>query len=333
MRIAFALAAALGSMTLAAPASAQGTPAESPRADAVSAQRLFNEGLDALARRDFARACAKLEGSQRLDPAVGTLVKWSECEELRGRLMRAERLLSSAIGLAKAKQDRRLGAVEQRMAQIEARIPKLNVVLGNAPSPGLRVSEDDELLGPERLGVDLPADPGAHRLTASAPGKKAWSTTMMLPADGSTLRVAVPPLEDDPGPESAGMAKPAPLPDEARPRHRARRPGESSLAPAVVSFGVGAAGLGVGGVTGLLAFLAASDATSHCLGTTCMPAAESGIHGAKTFATASDIGFAIGAAGVLAGVVFLVFPPRSHPTTGVHFVVGPTSASLAGVLP
>src|SRR4051794_20217691 len=53
--------------------------------DKVAAESLFDQGRDAMRKSDFARACGLLERSQKLDPAVGTLLYLGECYERSGR--------------------------------------------------------------------------------------------------------------------------------------------------------------------------------------------------------------------------------------------------------
>ena len=68
-------AALLGGVLWAAPAAAQST----------EANLLFDEGRKAMAARDYPQAITKLQQSQKLDPAVGTLLNLAECFSVLGR--------------------------------------------------------------------------------------------------------------------------------------------------------------------------------------------------------------------------------------------------------
>src|SRR5512136_2811036 len=57
--------------------------------DPAAAEVLFREGRKLVAANDFAAACPKFAESQRLDPAVGTLLNWAACEEHVGKLASA----------------------------------------------------------------------------------------------------------------------------------------------------------------------------------------------------------------------------------------------------
>ena len=79
-RVATALATVAASLCLLAGRSAGAEPR-----DPAAAEWLFREGRALMKKGDFAPACAKLAESQRLDPAVGTLMNLAECEERIGR--------------------------------------------------------------------------------------------------------------------------------------------------------------------------------------------------------------------------------------------------------
>ena len=53
------------------------------------AQSLFDEGLQQLKNKNYARACTAFEGSQKLDPRVTTLLNLAACREQNGQLATA----------------------------------------------------------------------------------------------------------------------------------------------------------------------------------------------------------------------------------------------------
>src|SRR5262245_41745371 len=59
----------------------RGVVAQPPMNNAGSAQSLFNDAKTLMANNQFEQACPKLEESQRLAPAAGTLYKLGECYE------------------------------------------------------------------------------------------------------------------------------------------------------------------------------------------------------------------------------------------------------------
>jgi hypothetical protein len=148
------------------------------------------------------------------------------------------------------------------------------------------------------LGAERPTDPGTHQLTATAQGYKPASATVTL-AEGAHQEVTLQ-LEKDPAvvaavPPSATTAVAAP-PPEAAPEPGAKK----SKVPAFVAFGIGGAGLIVGGITGGLAMSKASDCPNKVCDT------QSDLDSAKTMATVSTIGFSVGIAGVAVGTILLL---------------------------
>src|SRR4051812_40117691 len=76
-----AFCAAASVLALSAPAIA-GDPSSE---DKVAAETLFDEAKKLIAGGKYDVACAKLEESQRLSPAAGTLLNLASCLEKAGR--------------------------------------------------------------------------------------------------------------------------------------------------------------------------------------------------------------------------------------------------------
>jgi PEGA domain-containing protein len=149
------------------------------------------------------------------------------------------------------------------------------------------------------LGVERPTDPGTHEVTAKAEGYKPTSQSVTLGEGGHqelTLQ-----LEADPNAVSA--VPPSTTGAVVARNAEADSPEPSrtkSKAPVFVAFGIGGAGLLVGGITGALAFGKASDCPNKVCET------QSDLDSARTLATISTIGFGVGIAGVAVGTILLL---------------------------
>jgi hypothetical protein len=98
-----------------------------------------------------------------------------------------------------------------------------------------------------------------------------------------------------------------------------------------VAFGVGGAGLVVGGITGILAMGKHSTLSGECT-STCPPSAQSDLDSYHTMGTISTVGFIVAGVGAAAGVILLVTQPKTTATTGLRIVptVGLGSLGAAG---
>jgi hypothetical protein len=91
-----------------------------------------------------------------------------------------------------------------------------------------------------------------------------------------------------------------------------RKPG--SLVPAGVAYGIGLAGLGVFGVTGIMALNKITDVRLRCQNTLCPTKEADNIEAARVLGTASTIGLVVGGVGLAAGTFFLFKRPGASPT-------------------
>jgi hypothetical protein len=72
------------------------------------------------------------------------------------------------------------------------------------------------------------------------------------------------------------------------------------------AFGVGAAGVLVGGVTGAMTLSQAGDIKDACPNDECTPEHEGDVSSARTLGTVSTVAFVVGAVGLAAGTTLLV---------------------------
>jgi hypothetical protein len=161
------------------------------------------------------------------------------------------------------------------------------------------------------IGAERPTDPGTHQVTATAEGYKPSSATVTL-AEGGQQDITLL-LEKDPN-AIAALPSATPPPEVASGGVPSAGPSaKKANLPAYVAFGVGAAGLVVGSVSGVLAFGKAGDCPNKVCET------QSTLDSAKSLATLSTVAFGVGVAGVAVGTILLL--------TGNHQEAAPAQAN------
>lgn len=236
--------------------------AEEPaRTDPVAAEALFKAGRDLLKQGDYAAGCPKFEASLALNPSASTMLNIARCHEHEGKVATAWHDYHRALVLNQetkgSERKRDLDDIASKgIAELEPRLPRLRIVLEQPPS-GLKVTRDGKELPAGALGEALPADPGRHEITASAPGHKPVTRSVTL-EEGKTETIELE-LERGGAAETPGEVE------------------ESGGAPAWawVTGGVGLALIG-GGIFFLVDDLSAiSDLRAGCStswsGTSCAP--------------------------------------------------------------
>jgi hypothetical protein len=311
--------------------------------EAAQARNLAQEGGDLLDAKRYADALDRLTRAEALYHAPTNMVMMGQAEEGLGHLASAlaiyEKLAAEPIpGTAPRPflDAQRTG--KERLRALLARVPSLLVnVRGLAAGEQADVRIDGKPFAVESATA-VRLDPGSHTITVDATGHPHVEKSVTLPEKGAVVEVevplaseheaALPPHEEAP-PAVEREALPA-LPPAA---HHAG----GSLVPAFVAFGVGAAGLATGAVTGAISLSKVSDLHNRCPSDRCGPAEQSEIDSTKTMGWVSTIGFAVGGAGVATGAVLLLLRSPSsdqsaatgHKATVVPFV-GWNSAGLAG---
>jgi hypothetical protein len=316
------VAAAVALSMLFAPSLAWAAPT---LAEKATAQALFEDGLQLMGAKNYAEACPKLEESERLDPALGTRFRLSECEEAVGRLASAWAGFLEVADLAHAagQADREVVA-RQKAASLEPKLSKINVIVTQPDIAGLEVSHDHVIIGRGQWGTPVPIDPGTYTITATAPQKKPWRGNVTISADGKTGTLTVPALDQAP---AAAAAVVLPL---TSPPSSDSQTGSTVKILGFTLGGVGVVGMGTGVVLG---FVAKSNYNgAGCGASTCTSASsESALNSARSLANVGTAVFIVGAAAAAGGVVMVLAAPRSHrgpSAAALH--LGPGTAMLSG---
>ncbi|RYZ06760.1 MAG: hypothetical protein EOO73_14510 [Myxococcales bacterium] len=301
------------------------------------AQQLFDEAEALLSAKHVAEACPKYAASYRLDPHLGVLIYLAECYEHNGQLASAWGAFREAEGMAQARKDQRLSYARDRIDALTPRLSRLTVsVPTETRVEGLTLYRSGLELLPAAWGTPTPTDPGSYVLEAKAPGRRHWTTSVVVPPEGGTVNVTVPvlaPGAEDLLPVTAAPA-PAPAPVQTVPTARAPqttppdapRPtpplvsAESSAGASDVSRrvtalalgGLGFVGLGVGGALGVGARSKYDESASLCNdANVCTPAGTALRESAQSKALVASVLTGVGVAAVASGLVLWLTAPTT----------------------
>lgn len=278
-----------------------------PKADA---QALFEQGRAAVEARDCARAIPLFRKSQETYPARGTLFNLAQCEAELGQLTSSTQHYKELLPQLQPG-DPRLPITQQRLAELERRLPRLVIQLAqDAPAPA-ELHLDSAPLPQGSVGSELPVDPGDHVIVVRwADGRRTEARVSLREGAREDVRLDPPAtpvaVAPPPAPESAAPQAPSPPPhDASAPPSSGRR----SLAFAI--GGVGAAALGGSFIMGGLALGTKGDLEDECpTPSQCSDRGMSLSARGQTLSTTGTVLGALGLAGIGAGLVLLLTTPE-----------------------
>ncbi|MBN9161102.1 MAG: hypothetical protein J0I07_09075 [Myxococcales bacterium] len=297
----------------------------------AAAESLFQEGRKLVEAKRYADACPKFAASQKLAPAIGTLLNLADCYEKNNQLASAWARFHEAIALAqRLGRTNREQTARDRAEKLEPRLIRLSIL---SHSSATEVTLDGNPIDPAVLGTPIPVDVGKHTIEASAKGKKPFSTTIEVSEKAKNPSVDIPALEDEPKaleePKNQNTRR-EPLADEHGGWSAQKTIG-------VVAAGVGLVGLGVGGYFGLKTSNTWKEAQTHCDGLVCEQEGVDLASQAKSSGNISTIGVIAGGALLVGGAVLFFTAPseRSESKTGAsggtaRVGVGPGSIIVRG---
>jgi hypothetical protein len=319
---------------LAAPQASFAEPVD-PQKLAI-AQTLYDQGLAALADKDYGTACSKLEEVTRILPnGIGGLLVLAHCYESAGRLASAWTTYSLADDLA-TRAARAADETEAR-TRAEALKPRLaNLVIVVSPATGslagLSITRDGIPVGAAQWQTPVPVDKGEHRVVVTASGAKRREIIIDVPSDGESVAIPIPepdlvaetPVARAPAPAGAIVLPPAPI----APSQRANR--SSQRAVGTILMGAGGVALLAGAVAGALVIAQHGSLVPVCPGAQCPPSEQGNVDTYHAKSLVADIGFATGAVVLTTGLTLLLTapgrapdkPPAAHLGLGAFWVEG-----------
>jgi hypothetical protein len=310
MRPGFRFSAGLAALLATGEALADATPAE-----IAAARQLGTEGVRLAEAGHCDQAIEKLARAEALYHAPTILGRLGECQVKLGRLVEGTENLQKVVRdpLDPKAPAAFFKAQERAKKVLDAALPrigKLRIVVVAPPGTDVSVKVDGEPVSSAFLGTDRPTDPGEHFVEASAPGFLKSSETVELKDGGEatvTLKLKVDPEAPPPPPKK---------PDDHGPAQPPPPPPPSGIAPTtlvgITALGVGAVGLAVGTIFGVVAIDKKGQLDKRCQpANACPPGTQSLIDDANTMATVSTVGFVVGGIGLAAGVTLLLLPTGS----------------------
>jgi hypothetical protein len=292
----------------------------------AAAEALFNKGLSEMEAGHYDTACPTIKESQRLDPRMGTLFTLAECEAKGGMIASAVahydeylRLFGRLTAQQKTSQAGREKVSATQKAALTPQVPYVTLVLRDAPA-GTTVKWDDVVFNLPALGVPLPVNPGDHTATTQLPGGGGNLVTHVTIARGERKQVdlKLPPSGSaKPAAAAAAVvsATTAPAAASAPPADDPQASG--SRKPFIYgAAGVGALGIIVGSITGLVVIGKKGTIEDNCVETSCNAVGKEAADSAQTLGTVSTIGFGVGIVGLgAAAVMLLTEPPKTGAAT------------------
>jgi hypothetical protein len=300
--------------------------ADDKTARAAAAQQLFDEALKLMDAGRIGEACPKLARSEELAPSGGTLLNLGDCYEKNGQTASAwVSFRDAAARAATAGQKQAQAAALVRADALATKLVHLKLTLApDARRPGLEIKRDGEPVSNAELGIDVPVDPGVHKLEVTAPGHVPWTKDVTISQGAPLETVVIPAL----------VARPAPPPSAAQPAIDTKT-GNTQRTVGLIVAGGGLLAAGIGGFFGLRAFSTNDDALTHCRDAVdakrCDPTGLSLTDEARTQATISTVLVTLGSAALAGGIVLFVIAPRANSSTGKVRALPYATASSGGL--
>jgi hypothetical protein len=318
--------------------------AETPALEAARHETARIAGEAGLKLYSATRWEEAFQAFQRAETAfhAPTLVLFmGHCQRMRGNLVEARALYQQVASEALEPGAPNQFLTAQLLARgeierIHRRIPAVVFTIKGARADLVQVTVDEAPLTISP-GAPQEVNPGEHALTATAAGSAPIHRTVTL-AEGATAEVELAFEPAAVSPPVVGATPPPPiapvLPPALPPTSRSLVQGVPRSA--LLAFGVGAVGLGVGAVTGVVALGKAGDIKARCSPEGRCPASDwPRAEAAGRLADASTVTLTLGGAAVITGVVlWLMRPPgeaaRKAAASPVRVDLGPGILSVKG---
>jgi hypothetical protein len=147
-----------------------------------------------MAKGDLAEACKAFQQSQKLEPAVTTLMNLASCREKAGQFASAWGIFLEVERQTRGAAQKKLNKVAvDRATALEPRVSKLTINV--VPQDGLQIQLGEEPVADAMWNRAMPVDGGTYTITARAPGWAPWSTQVTVAVEKDHKTLDVPKLE------------------------------------------------------------------------------------------------------------------------------------------
>ena len=296
--------------------------AQVPDADRATARALARHGTDAQKRGDYAIAAEDFERADALVHAPTLLLGLARAQTGLGKLVEAQETCERIIreGVEAHAPAAFARAVDDAKGEVAALAPRLAWVTIDVRGPSTpTVDMDGAAVSPAGLGIRRACNPGRHTVKAFAdgfaPGEK-----IFVVAEGGSQTVTLS-LNALPAAPANVAAAPRSEQEDSTQSAESSRPTPFGTKAGMAALGVGAAGLVVGGITGVLALAKHASLSRACPDGHCSPSEASDLSAYHTLATVSTVSTLVGACAAVTGVALLIATPRpTHPAVYAGFL-------------
>jgi hypothetical protein len=273
-----------------------GARAEEPP---LTGEELFRKGRVAMGEENYDLAFHYFEQSQRVDPALGTLLNMAVCDEKQGRIGAALARMRDAL-IQAPPTDKRRTLISGRIVELEKRLARLTLRYDASMGGGVTVAIDGRQIERAELGKELLLDPGPHQLKCAGPRGELCAQSFTLSAGETAERPLV-------------ITLPAPVPNVPAPTET-KAPPPPSTRGSTLAYGLGAlgiAGIGVGLAAGLVVIEKKNFVTEHCNPRGCDPDAVAAASSGKTYSWVSTVAMGTGIVALGTSAYLLLSAPIS----------------------
>src|SRR5450432_1717401 len=228
--------------------------ADPSAADRATARSLAGEGYAALQTKDYSTAADRFSRADALVHAPTLMIDWARSLVGLGKFVEAqeryEQIIREGVDAKSPKSwQKALNDAEVELSALKPRLAWITISVSGTNDA--RVTIDGTPAPPAAIGVRRAINPGSRTVRAVAKGYLAKKETLTL-AEGADQQFSFT-LQPDPDAQQASgtLLDTAPAPVVAAPA--------PDRTPMYIAFGVGGAGLLLGGVTGVLAMSKHSD--------------------------------------------------------------------------